>query len=83
MKTRLKYTDLKLEGITAKNFYQRGCTDDDATKDYDNGCVTTAKSGKMCYKGCTGSKCNNDLDLTNSAPAASFSFIATFFYMFA
>merc|ERR1711917_80719 len=77
----VQYTNVV--GLQAKNFYARGCTNDDDTKEYDNGCVTTAKSGSICYKGCTGNKCNNHSGLTSSATTATFSFMTALFYMFA
>ena len=78
----MKYSDLKTTGVKAKNYYDRGCTRKSHTANFDKGCITTSEGGLVCYQGCNDKdKCNNDIDLTNSAGSASIGFLATILYM--
>lgn len=47
--------------------YKRGCQTDETYADFRNGCIDKSDGSRVCYEGCTKSKCNGKENIGSSA----------------
>ena len=68
---------IALDGATV---YERGCIGAQGSLEYENGCFGGSNTATICYKTCTGDKCNDHRNLDSSASSTTVGLLAALIY---
>ena len=62
------------------SYYERGCMATVSVINYEDGCFGGSNLGVVCYKKCTGEKCNDHKNLNSSAASITVGLLGALIY---